>query len=403
MSVPTLKAVMLAHHIKEDGSCNIKIRLTHNRKVKYIPTTEYARKGDYTKDLTLKNNALIKRLSTLIERIQGVISGLDYFVVQSMDVGKLYDYIVRTLSMQEPFLLDFFQWGEKVAATKPKYSGANYRSALHSFARFLDRETIDISEITSSMLRSFEAYLVEKHGQNARAVSLYTSSLASIHNAARKKFNNEELDEVRIKNPYDYYKPPKQKPAKKYSIPKSTIQKLIDVRGSLSDLHRLAVNVFLLSFCMMGTNLPDLYEAQREKDIILYNRMKTRKRRHDNAEMRIRMEPICKCIFDDMLDTTGERAFMLHKQYTFYKSVADKANDRLKEVAAILGVKPFTMKAARHTWPTIAYSIGIPETLINDCMCHVDSNMAMTDIYINKDWSVMWEANKKVLAQFNWK
>lgn len=403
MSVPTLKAVMLAHHIKEDGSCNIKIRLTHNRKVKYIPTTEYARKGDYTKDLTLKNNALIKRLSTLIERIQGVISGLDYFVVQSMDVGKLYDYIVRTLSMQEPFLLDFFEWGEKVVATKPKYSGANYRTALHSFARFLERETIDISEITSSMLRSFEAYLIEKHGQNARAVSLYTSSLASIHNAARKKFNNEELDEVRIKNPYDYYKPPKQKPAKKYSIPKTTIQKLIDIRGSLSDLHRLAVNVFLLSFCMMGTNVPDLYEAQREKDIILYNRMKTRKRRHDNAEMRIRMEPICKCIFDDMLDTTGERAFMLHNQYTFYKSVADKANDRLKEVAAILGVKPFTMKAARHTWPTIAYSIGIPETLINDCMCHVDSNMAMTDIYIKKDWSVMWEANKKVLEKFNWK
>lgn len=403
MSVPTLKAVMLAHHIKEDGSCNIKIRLTHNRKVKYIPTTEYARKGDYTKDLTLKNNALIKRLSTLIERIQGVISGLDYFVVQSMDVGKLYDYIVRTLSMQEPFLLDFFEWGEKVVATKPKYSGANYRTALHSFARFLGRETIDISEITSSMLRSFEAYLVEKHGKDARAVSMYTAALSTIHSEARKRYNNEELDEVLIKNPFEYYTPPKQKPTVKRCVEPETIQKLIDIRGSLSDLHKLAVDVFLLSFCLMGTNVPDLYEAKREKDVIYYNRTKTKARRHDNAEMRIRMEPVCKSIFDDMADPTGERAFMLHNQYTFYKSIADKANDRLKEVASIIGVQPFTMYAARHTWASFAYSIGIPKSLINDCLCHVDPNMAVTDIYIKKDWSVLWEANKKVLAKFKWK
>lgn len=403
MSVPTLKAVMLSHHIKEDGSCNIKVRLTHHRKVKYIPTTEYARKGDYTKDLTIKSNSLVKRLSTLIERIQGVISDLDYFVVQSMDVGQLYNHIMKSMKPKDHFCLDFFEWGEKVASTKPKYSGSNYRTSLHSFARFVGKDCMDISEVTSSLLRSYESWLIEKHGKDARAVSLYTSALATIHSEARKRYNNEELDEVLIKNPYEYYTPPKQKPTAKRCVEPETIQKLIDIRNSLSDLHKLAVDVYLLSFCLMGTNVPDLYEARREGDTIYYNRTKTKDRRHDNAEMRIRLEPVCKCIFEDMADPTGERAFMLHNQYTFYKSIADKANDRLKEVAAIIGVQPFTMYSARHTWATFAYSIGIPKSLINDCLCHVDPNMSVTDIYIKKDWSILWEANKKVVEKFTWK
>ena len=104
-----------------------------------------------------------------------------------------------------------------------------------------------------------------------------------------------------------------------------------------------------------------------------------------------------------MADPTGKRAFKLHNQYTFYKAIAGKGNVRLKKVAEMIGVKPFSMKAARHTWPSIAYSIGIPEGVINDCLCHVDPDMAVTDIYIKKDWSVLWEANKKVLKQFKWK
>lgn len=403
MNIPKITPVILRHHIKKDGTASVKIRITHNRKVKYIPTNEVATKKDYTKDLIIKDAALIVRLSKLTDKIENAIKELDVFELDKLDLDAIMNHVDKTLTNKEVFLLDFFEWGEKVAASKPKYSAANYRTALRSFSKYLEKDKLDISELTSSMMRSYEDHLVEKHGQNARAVSLYTSAIASIHTAARKKYNNEELDQVRIKNPFEYYKPAPQKPAPKYSIGKETVQKLIDIRGQLGEMHKLAVDVFLLSFCMMGTNVPDLHEATREKDIIYYNRMKTRERRHDKAAMQIRLEPVCKCIFDDMLDPTGERAFKLHHQYSFYKSIADKANDRLKEVATILGVKPFSMKAARHTWPTIAYSIAIPESLINDCMCHVDNNMRVTDIYIDKDWSVLWEANKKVLEQFTWK
>ena len=188
----------------------------------------------------------------------------------------------------------------------------------------------------------------------------------------------------------------------KRTIEFESIQKLINVRGQLGEYHKLAVDIYLLSFCTMGANIPDLYEAERKDDIIYYNRAKTRDRRYDRAEMQVRLEPVCNMITSDLLDPDNQRAFRFYKKYTKYRSIADKANDRLKEVAKVIGIQPFTIYSARHTWASIAYSIGIPKSLINDCLCHVDPDMVVTDIYIKKDWSVLWEANRKVLEQFNW-
>lgn len=402
MSAPSISPVILRHHIQHDGSCPVKIRITHYRKTKYLATTTTAQKGEYDKSLHLKPS-VINRLNSLLIEIDSIIASKDTFEWEAMDVAQVTSYIEQHLAPEKKFTLDFFIWGEQVAASKPKYSGANYRTALSSFRKFLEKDEIDISMITSSLMRRFEAFLVEKHGKDARAVSLYTSSIASIHAEARKRFNDEETGKLKILNPFEYYTPPKQKPAKKFALKPEVIQKLINIRGELGEMHKLAVDIFLLSFVTMGTNVPDLYEATIEGDTIHYFRMKVRDRRHDKGEMLVRLEPICQKLIDDMRDQTNERAFMLHHKYTFYKSIADKANDRLKEVAALIGVKPFSMKAARHTWPTIANSIGIHKSLVNDCLCHVDPDMVVTDIYITKDWSVIWEANRKVLEQFEWK
>lgn len=405
MSIPTLKPVMLRQHIKADGSCNIKIRVTHNRKTKYLATTEFARKGDYTKDLVIKNNTLIRRLSGIVEEMQFHISEIGTFQVMAMTVERLVEVINQKM-MKESFQLDFFKWADEVIAKKAKssvHSANNYKTAVHSFQRYLGKDTLDIREITSTMMRAYEEYLVNKHGKGARAVNLYTSAIGAIHGEARRKYNDNELGEVLIKNPFEYYKPPKANLPKKRTIDPETIQKLINLRTGLGGVYKQAVDTYLLSFCLMGTNMPDLFEAEREGNVIFYNRMKTRTRRQDKAEMRIRLEPICKDLIADMEDKSRHRAFFFYKQYEHYESVGQVTNNTLKEIAKMLDVPPFTMYSARHTWASMAYSIGIPKSLINDCLCHVDPAMEVTDIYIKKDWSVLWEANKKVLSRFNWK
>lgn len=68
-----------------------------------------------------------------------------------------------------------------------------------------------------------------------------------------------------------------------------------------------------------------------------------------------------------------------------------------------MGIEEYlTFYSARHTWATLAYSAGVDKSIINDCLCHIDESMRVTDIYIAKDWERLWKANEKVLDLFDW-
>ena len=62
----TFKVVIRPHDKKKDGTYNIKIRITHNTKVKYKATPFYCDKNDLTKSLKLKNQFLIDETDDLI-------------------------------------------------------------------------------------------------------------------------------------------------------------------------------------------------------------------------------------------------------------------------------------------------------------------------------------------------
>lgn len=406
MAEVSIKPTIYKTRRNADGSYAIKLRVTYQRKSRYLSTTEVAYPADLSKkDMEIKSPALLSRLYDLVRQVNECVAKIDPFSLQVMDVDGVVKEISRGMMKMTPetFRLDFFEFGESFAAGKPKSTASNYRVALSALAAFKGERKCDISEITSTFMRKFEAYLVEKHGPTARAVSLYTSAIATIHSQARKTYNDNELGELLIKNPFEFYTPAKQIPAPRRVTSRRAIQKLIDIRHCLSRYHKVAVDTYLLSFCLMGTNVPDLYDARREGDIIIYNRQKTRDRRYDKAEMQIRMEPVAKKLFDDVLDPDGKRAFSFYKTYTAYTAISQLVNDKLKEVFEIIGEKPLTMYSARHTFASVAYSLGIHKSLINDMLCHVDPDMAVTDIYIEKDWNILWEANRKVLESFDWK
>ena len=52
--------------------------------------------------------------------------------------------------------------------------------------------------------------------------------------------------------------------------------------------YNLAKDCFILSFCLMGINSADLYNAtEMVNNTIIYNRTKTKDRRLDNAQMKV--------------------------------------------------------------------------------------------------------------------
>ena len=120
--------------------------------------------------------------------------------------------------------------------------------------------------------------------------------------------------------------------------------------------------------------------------------------------MNVRIEPCIMPIFEEWAEHDGEHAFIYHRFHENHKQFTWALARGLKAYRDRKGIADGDLDfySARHTWGTIAYSIGINEGVVNDCLCHVDPDMKVTDIYIKKDWSVMWEANAKVLSLFEW-
>ena len=117
--------------------------------------------------------------------------------------------------------------------------------------------------------------------------------------------------------------------------------------------------------------------------------------------MQIRIEPILDSLFWS-LRGTGEYFFYFHERYSCFEGVTNYANTGLKRVCEKYGLPKITVGNARHAWGSIAYSMGIDKNTVNIGLCHVDKDMKVTDIYVERDWSILWEAHKKVMARFNW-
>ena len=183
---------------------------------------------------------------------------------------------------------------------------------------------------------------------------------------------------------------------------------MIDIRHELKGREKLGVDVFLISFALMGMNAPDLYTCQfKGEDILHYYRTKTRARRDDKAEMFVVIEKAVEPVLKEYFSKTGDTAFDFKNRYLTYILLGENVNEGLKKYSDRIGrttkEERITLYWARHSWATIAYACGVDKGVINDGLCHVDREMKVTDIYIKKNWKVIWDGNAKVMQQFKWK
>lgn len=435
MGTTTFKAAVYPGDKKKDGTYNVKIRVTHQRKVRKVSTNLFATDEDLTRNTyKIKSEFLKDQTGAIITRWRKIVSELGV-LTDDMTVDDIIQHIDRREKNGNTFKLDFIKYGREVAGKKSSGTAPHYISALNCLCRYIHTDSIDISQITSTFLENFEAYIrdepVYKYSRktgivktsetktNGRAVSSYMECIRHIHNEAKKEFNNEDIGLINIPwSPFKKYqvkKPPKSK-HKAQSV--EVIQAIIDLPnyerrdGPPNELTRrdLARDCFILSFALAGMNAADLYECvpqqyDSKKNILTYHRKKTRTRRADEAEMRIRIEPEITVLFEKYRDPDGERLFRFHRHYSTSVGFNNALRVGLLQVQKAIAAEPFVFYAARHSWATIGRSkeVNIDKYTIHEGLNHVDDQMRVTDIYVEKDYRNIWEANAKILSVFNWK
>lgn len=402
---------------RADGTRNVRIRMIHRRKVTYIPTTIYVEPRDVTRSGHLKDTPVAdqvnRRYIVRLREIANAVDGAEFY-----DAEQLRDEIMKRFGMRGGFRLDFIAYGRKKAdGMKPK-TGEIYRTALNAFERYLKGSDIDINSVTSQVVARFRSYLeteprycggIAGHlhrigGAKGRSVSLYLSCLRRIHNLARAEFNDDDVGEPVIpRTPFKGGIIPPQPMTRHRDLTAQQVAEVCRYDGG-GRRATLAADVFALSFMLIGMNTVDLYNARKSDyhdGVLTYSRQKTGDRRQDNAVISVRVEPDAAELFEKWKDNTkGVMLFRFHALYADSHGFNSAVNKGLKEAAKGRALpSDLQFYHARHSWATIARNdCGIEFDTVHEALNHARRGEdKVTDIYVRRDFSRIWDANRKVL------
>ena len=169
----------------------------------------------------------------------------------------------------------------------------------------------------------------------------------------------------------------------------------------LEDWQEFARDLFMLSFYLMGANLADLMAMTHDNIVdgrLIYKRLKT------GRKYSVKIEPEAGVL---LAKYAGKKMLFSFAENSSYNAVKVRVNRGLKRLGGceMQGCKKMITRmlpeyicyySARHTWATVAYSIGIPSGTISDGLGH-EHGCPVTFGYIDIDTRLIDEANRRVI------
>ena len=414
----TINAEIKKDGLRSDGTYNVKLRFTLDRKMRRLSTSLFVTSKDLTKEFKIKQNSPIKQeIDSLIRSYQERCAKLQV-ELNHYTIDEVMDYLDGEYQKQQ--IIDFIQFSREWIASTTIKGAPNYTTAITALVRIIGKEELDINLVTSDFLEQFKLFLnkerdarikkLKQQGKRVtsnRTLSLYLISIKKLFNEAKKKYNKPDKNLILIPHsPFENFEIPKQESTRKRAISADIIKKVWKLpykdmkKGYKSTCrYNLAKDCFIISFCLMGINSADLYNATEMKDsTIIYNRTKTKDRRLDGAKMMVDIPNIVQPIIDKYRDKTGKRLFNFYQYYCNEKAFNKAINYGLKEIGTILNIEDLEYYAARHSWATIALNkVGIDKYIVHAALNHIDDSMKVTDIYIERDFVNENKANAKVV------
>ena len=414
----TIKAEVQKDKKRMDGTYNVKLRFTKDRAVKRISTNLFATEADLTPKLKFKENTNTKQeIDKLVLRYRTMLTTL-HIDTENLDLNEIVMRLQNKEEVDKP--IDFIAFSKNWIATAPIKSKDTYTTGLNAFIRFIGKDVLDIKKITVDLLEQYHDYIIKEREQRVkkleeageripsnRCLSLYLMILRHLYSEAQKHYNKPDKGLMRIPHtPFEYFKIPKQEATRKRAILPQQIKAIWNMpyqnihKGAKSTCRfDLAKDCFILSFCLMGINSVDLYNATDLRGArLVYNRTKTKDRRLDKAQMEVIVPKMVLPIIEKYRDRTGQRLFNFYQFYRDHKGFNKAINSGLKEIGKLLKIEDFEYYAARHSWATIALNkVGIDKYTVHAALNHVDASMRVTDIYIERDFVNENKANVKVV------
>ena len=406
-----VKAVVYEEFKRTDGTYNVKIKVYHQKKKRFIDTQHFLSARQLDSDLKIKDKFILNELAVTLTDYRRTITELGP-KLNFMTCDNLKDFLEG-----KDEEVDFVKFcSHHIAALKEdgrEGTARNHTKIKNSLVDCFGKDRISMLEINAAMLYQYEKWLrrervmtrrtnhlgkevtTNKKGMKDGGIYPHMRDLRTLFNEACKLYNNEDLGLVKIKHyPFKVYKigaPPK---TKKRNIQPEQIIKLRDCVLPPDSRAELARDLFMLSFYLCGMNAVDLYKLDRYDpawERLEYNRSKTEGIRDDDAFINIKIIAEARPLLTKYMGSLKAR----YSTANGLDTALSKGMELVRERAELPEI---TFYWARHTFANIARNkCRMSKDDIAEALNHVDGEHRTTDIYIEKDWSIVDDVQAAVI------
>lgn len=373
-----MATIRLYHDVRavQDGErAPIKIAVNHKGSTAFIPTgisctsRQWDARAQTIIDKRMSSYKILleqKRMSAEVALLHIIEEGR----AKNCTATQLRDMVSAVLSGKEQRQITVGEFFDKVTATKTGSTKRNYAYVAKYTRSKYDIDSMQFSEVTRDMVSAL--VLDDRFKDSSKVV--VRSVLTSVF--------NEAIDDGITTN-YPFRKIGIKKPVfRKRSLSADTIRAVFSYEPT-NDAMRYAIDIFKLTFYLIGINSADLFDCPPMVDgRVEYIRKKT------SRPYSIKAEPEALEIIERY---KGEGSLLNHR-YSTSHTLIYCVNTQLDKI-----VKGLTLYWARHSWATIAYNdCGISKDTISLALGH-HYGSEVTDIYINPSLKLIDEANRKVI------
>lgn len=410
----TVKAVVLAHHKKKDGSLNVKIRVIYKRESAYIGTQHFLEESQINKDRTIKDELVLSVITPVVLEYRRKISELG---------ERLELYTARTLAayLSKPAVanIDLISFGlERMGHLETagrKSSRDDMRKVVNSLRDYFRSEVVLITEIRSNMLYEYEAFLrkprvMKRPSRTGKLIDLHSAGLSDIgvynhmrdlrilFNAAVKFYNDSETDERIIRHsPFKGYKviAPPNRNKRKLNI--EELKRIRDCKVEEGSRMELAKELFMLSFYLCGMNSVDIYKLEKihidnPSERLEYYRSKTNSRRRDGAFISVAIPIVAHGLIE-------KYSGFLNNRYCNSGNSSRALSFGMRQIGEVLNIEKLQFYDARHAFADIARNdCGFKKDDVSMALNVKDGCTATTDIYLRRDWKNVDRLQRHVLS-----
>lgn len=388
---------------RADGLFPVYIRVTHNRKIKFIKTGKLtSKKFVNEKSKEVKDPFVVKFCAAKIAKYVDLLNKVD---VTNWNVDMLVQYLESATEdicfsdYAREFYDDMYNMGQHRNAR-------NYQLAYQHLERFAGTNQVMFSQLTTSFILNW----IDSLKNTARAKEMYPTCIRQIFKKALMKYNDYDLGILRITtNPWVKVKIPRADIPEKRAITMEACREFFNAPLPKSDrivpLSLIGRDVAMMCICLAGINTVDIYNMKKKNyknGILCYERAKTRNARADKAYFEIKVPSILTDVLDRYMDKTDSPyLFDFYKRMSNSDSFCANVNIGIRQICEnSLGLphdKTYSVYTFRHTWATVAQNeCGASIQEVGFAMNHMDKNR-VTRGYIKIDYSPAWELNQKVI------